>query len=231
VPGDGVPAVVFDWYNTLAAPHPDDFWTRLPELITGAGGSPRAEALHAWGADHPVVHPEHSGSEDTYRRWQRLRFAELLERCGVEEPGRTTLLDEVEHARYTRLFDVFDDVVEVLGALRARGHPVGICSNWDWDLDRHLRHNGVDELVDFVVCSAVHGYRKPHPAIFASVRDHAGARPGAIVFVGDSWRDDILGASSAGLRPVHVARGGPCGQAAHARVPCVGDLRSVLSLV
>lgn len=36
--------VVFDWYNTLAAPNPNDFWTRLPELISEAGGVPQEAA-------------------------------------------------------------------------------------------------------------------------------------------------------------------------------------------
>jgi putative hydrolase of the HAD superfamily len=226
-------AVVFDWYNTLAAPNPDDFWTRLPELIADAGGTPDEDALHAWDRAHPLAHGEHSSSESTYRRWQRRRFEQLLERCEVDQPRRSALLDHVEQVRYSRLFEVFDDAVEVVEELRARGLSVGICSNWDWDLERHLRHNGLDALVDFVVCSAVEGYRKPHPAIFDTVRRHAGDRSGsAIVFVGDSWSDDITGATRAGLRAVHVSRSGaPCEQGGHGAIPCVADLRSVVPLV
>jgi hypothetical protein len=48
----GVGAFVFDWYNTLAPPNGDDFWSRLPELITGAGGTPDAQALHDWDEGH-----------------------------------------------------------------------------------------------------------------------------------------------------------------------------------
>ncbi|MGI8792994.1 MAG: HAD family hydrolase [Acidimicrobiales bacterium] len=110
---------------------------------------------------------------------------------------------------------------------------MGICSNWDWDLDRHLERTGIAEHVDFVVCSAIHGYRKPHPAIFDTVVARVEASPESILFVGDSWGDDIDGARAAGLRPVHIARQGSCPaiDVAHDDVPCVPDARAVLDLI
>jgi putative hydrolase of the HAD superfamily len=224
--------VVFDWYNTLAAPHPDDFWTQLPDLIVGAGGVPDPAALREWAAEHPVEHREFSSSEAVYRAWQRERFERLLERSGVGTDARTRLAGEVEERRYTRLFDVFDDVVEAVVALRHTGRPVGLCSNWDWDLDRHLRHNRVDDLFDFVVCSAIHGHRKPHPAIFDTVTELAGVPAERIVFVGDDLHDDIQGATTAGLRAVHLDRDRSCGPRSHPRpVHCVTDLPSVVALL
>ena len=143
---------------------------------------------------------------------------------------RTALLDEIEHERYTRRFDVFPDVLPTLEHLRAQGLTVGICSNWDWDLDRHLVRTGVAAVVDFVVCSAQVGYRKPHPAIFTEVLGHTGCAPGATLFVGDNWDDDVTGAQGAGLRPVHIARSTACGISEHDGVPCAPDLDSVVAL-
>jgi len=226
-----VRAIVFDWYNTLAAPHPDDFWARLPELITGAGGTPDQQALHAWDVGHPTEHQEHSTSEADYRVWQARRLEHLLDQSGVPEPTRSQLLVEIEGLRYSRLFTVFPDVVAALSELRDRGITVGICSNWDWDLDRQLQHNSLSPLVDFVVCSAVHGYRKPHPEIFSSVIALAGLPADQIVFVGDNLSDDIAGAAAAGIRPVHVARQGLCPPNDHEGVPCVGDFGRLLDLL
>jgi putative hydrolase of the HAD superfamily len=138
---------------------------------------------------------------------------------------------EIEGLRYSRLFTVFPDVAALLSELRDRGITVGICSNWDWDLDRQLRHNSLNPLIDFVVCSAVCGYRKPHPEIFASVIALAGLPADQIVFVGDNLSDDIAGAATAGLRPVHVDRQGACQPGDHAEVPCLRDLDQVLDLV
>ena len=226
-----VAAVVFDWYNTLAAPHPDDFWAHLPELITSAGGTPDQQALHDWDSGHPIEHQEHSTSEATYRAWQGRRLERLFDQSGVPEHARSQLVADIDGLRYTRLFTVFPDVAPVLSQLRDRGITVGICSNWDWGLDRQLRHNSLSELVDFVVCSAIHGYRKPHPAIFASVIAQAGLPPDQIVFVGDNLSDDIAGAAKAGLRPVHIARQGLCPPGDHDGVPCLRDFDQLPDLL
>jgi HAD superfamily hydrolase (TIGR01549 family) len=223
--------VVFDWYNTLAAPNPDDFWTRLPELISEAGGAPDEAAVVQWEAGHPLVHHEYSTSEDAYRGWQSRRLGQLLEACQVPEPNRSRLAGDIEHLRYQRLFSVFDDVTETLELLRNGGMRTGICSNWDWCLDRHLQHNEIDSLVDFVVCSAINGHRKPHPGIFQAVIASAGARPDEILFVGDSLVEDIGGAAVAGLLPIHLDRAGACDSKGHHGIPCLSDLRAVASVL
>jgi putative hydrolase of the HAD superfamily len=222
-----VSAVVFDWYATLAMPSPDDFWIRLADDIADAGGEPRAEVLTAWDVDHPVEHTEHSSDEAAYRAYQRRRLDAVFAGCGVAEPARTRLLDRIDDQRYTRDYDVFPDVRATLEGLRDRGVTVGICSNWDWDLDRHLARNDLVDLLDFVVCSAQLGYRKPHPAVFDAVLDRSGAPADEVVFVGDSWHDDVTGSRAAGLRPVHVVRAGRCPVADHDDVPCVADLKEL----
>lgn len=222
--------VVFDWYATLAAPNPDDFWTRLPEIVAGAGGDPRPDVLAAWEQDHPSAHPEHSASERAYRAWQRRRLDAVFESCRIAEPARSNLLDRIDDLRYNRLFAVFPDVRAAIEDLTRRGVRVGICSNWDWDLDRHLAHNEIGKLVEFVVCSAQVGYRKPHPSIFAVVLDHAGVPPAEIVFVGDDWHDDISGARAAGFTPVHLQRSGACPVTDHRGVACTSTLDQVLEL-
>ncbi len=52
-----------------------------------------------------------------------------------------------------------------------------------------------------------------------------------IAFVGDSWHDDVEGAVNAGLRAVHLARGGCCEQVDHGEAQCVGDLRQLQELL
>ena len=224
-------AVVFDFYNTLAAPHADDFWSRLPGLVAAAGGEMEGRALEDWERLQPEEHLEHSTSEAAYRAWQARRLEALLEQCGVPRAAHAGIVAEIEDVRYTRLFQVFPDVADVLADLRDRGLMVGICSNWDWDLERHLRHNRIHDLIDFFVCSAIHGHRKPHPAIFATVIDQAGVPAERIVFVGDSLSDDIAGSMRAGLRPVHIARHHACPPDGHDGVACLPDLHGLAALI
>jgi HAD superfamily hydrolase (TIGR01509 family) len=223
--------VVFDWYATLAAPNPDDFWNGIPELIQGAGGVVDPAALHEWEVAHPLVHVEQSADEPTYRAWQRARLDELFARSGLVDPSRRELVDRIEEVRYARSFTVFPGVPELLAELRGRGLTTGICSNWDWDLDRHLAANGIDDLLDVVVCSAVVGHRKPHPTIFQLVLDGVACPAGEVVFVGDNWAADVEAATAAGMRAVHVSTGDGCADLDHGPVPCLDDVTGVVDLL
>jgi putative hydrolase of the HAD superfamily len=225
-----VSAVVFDWYGTLASPNEDDFWNRLPQIILDGGGEPVAEAIAEW-ESYPLEHRAHSASEATYRAWQRQRLERLFDACDVPEPAVARLSSELDATRYSRLFEVFDDVPEVLADLRSRGLVVGLCSNWDWDLERQLVHNDIREMFDFTVVSACIGYRKPHSAVFETVLERAVVPQESVVFVGDSWRDDICGALEFGIAVVHIARSGACEQAEHGQIACVGDLRQLEEII
>jgi putative hydrolase of the HAD superfamily len=222
-----VEAIIFDWYGTLAAPNNDDFWTRMPQMIEAAGG--HAPPISEW-ETIPIEHESHSLSEDAYRAWEAGRLRTLFTRSGIPEPARSALVEEISGIRYGRLFNVFPDVPGVLTELRGRGLPLGVCSNWDWDLDRHLHHNKIHDCFDTIVCSASVGFRKPHPRIFATVIDRMGIQPEKMLFVGDSWSDDVEGAAAAGFQTAHIARSA-CTVAEHTKALCLEDLRGLLEMV
>jgi len=229
---DSIEVVVFDWYATLGAPNEDDFWPRVPELISDAGGVVDRGALREWESAHPDLHEEQPASEEIYRQWQRDRLEHLFVRCGILEQPRTELLDYIDDRRYSRSFVVHDGVPDVLRALRRRGLRLGVCSNWDWGLDRHIQANSIAGLLDCVVCSAEVGRRKPHPSMFELVLGHAGASADRILFVGDNWTEDVGGATAAGMRTIHVATTAPCRVTdGHESVPCIADLTEVLTVL
>jgi len=221
-----VEAIIFDWYGTLCAPNDDDFWTRMPQIIEKAGG--QVQGLNEW-ETNPVEHEAHSQREETYRTWQADRLTSLFQRCGIAEPGRSKLVEELSAIRYQRQFDVFAEVPRALQGLRDRGLRLGICSNWDWDLERHLHRNQIDGFFDVIVCSASVGFRKPHPRIFEAVVNGMRIRPESMLFVGDSWSDDVEGATKAGFQPVHLARSA-CPVANHLTALCIRDLTGVFEL-
>lgn len=214
----------------MAMPNRDDFWVQLPALVVAAGGVPDATALADWETGSPLEHDDHSTTEEAYRAWQADRLALLLQRCRVADQEAAELLARIEHWRYTRFFDVYPEVRQVLTLFKECGVKVGVCSNWDWDLERQLRHNDLSELLDFVVCSAVVGYRKPHRRIFQRVAEAAETETASILFVGDSWTDDVVGARAAGMAAVHVARQ-PCDVTQHNVAPCVADLRRLPEVI
>jgi putative hydrolase of the HAD superfamily len=222
--------VVFDWYATLGAPAPDDWWNKMFSLIEGAGGIIPESAIGGW-ATPALEHVEASVDEAAYRAYEDDQLRELLEACGLSKAAQDDLIPSVMELREIESIAVFPDAIELLAKLRAAGVTVALCSNWSWDLARHLEFNEITRYFDIVICSAIVGYRKPHPNIFeALLKELSELHPGLdrtrVAFVGDDWAADIEGASSIGLTPLHIARAG-CSVDAHAQVPCVRDLREI----
>jgi putative hydrolase of the HAD superfamily len=88
--------------------------------------------------------------------------------------------------------------VDLVGRLRERGLRVGVCSNWDYDLEPYLAAAGLPSF-DAVVTSREVGARKPHPEPFEEVAHRLGVSTSAIVFIGDSRNADIAGALRVGM--------------------------------
>ena len=71
-----------------------------------------------------------------------------------------------------------------------------------------LHAHDVTRHLDFVVASAAVGTAKPHPDIFHVALDRAGLRADEVIYVGDSYISDVIGARAAGISPVLIDREG-----------------------
>lgn len=108
---------------------------------------------------------------------------------------------------------------ELLAALRAQGIPYAIVTNLDQRvLDRVLDHAGLATLVDVAVCSELARAYKPHPRLWQLALAPLGVRAADAVHVGDSPKEDLAGATAAGLRAVLVD-------------PHAGDRRELLPIL
>ena len=119
--------------------------------------------------------------------WERVDFLR-----GVEETAYRELTAPDAWLPYP-------DTEPTLRALRARGLPVGIVSDFAWDLRIHLTHQGLDSLIDGCVISYEIGREKPDPHLFLKACADLGADPRATLMVGDNPTRDG-GATACGLR-------------------------------
>ena len=95
---------------------------------------------------------------------------------------------------------LFPDVLPTLRQLRSLGLELGIISNFDSRLFNVLRGLSIADLFDTITISSLAHAAKPSPKIFElALEQHA---------VGDSVRDDVEGATKAGLRAVLLTRQG-----------------------
>jgi len=103
------------------------------------------------------------------------------------------------------------DACVALRLLQERGVPIGVVSNASGQIEATLRRFGVCHVgegdavpVLAVIDSKVVGVAKPDPAIFSFALDALGVEPARVGYVGDSIRNDVVGAVAAGLRPFLV---------------------------
>jgi HAD superfamily hydrolase (TIGR01549 family) len=133
-------------------------------------------------------------------------------RAAVEMEGAWT------HAHH---FELYDDALPTLDALRARGLKIGLLSNSARDLDEFVAHHGL--TVDAALTSRSHGKTKPHETIFLRMLELLEVAAEEAVMVGDTIEDDIEGARSVGMHALLVDREGRYGP----EVEALDDLREV----
>jgi len=103
---------------------------------------------------------------------------------------------------------LFPDVLPTLRHLRSLGLELGIVSNFDSRLFNVLRGLSIADLFDTITISSLAHAAKPSPKIFELALEQHAVEPGEAMHVGDSVRDDVEGATKAGLRAVLLARQG-----------------------
>ncbi len=160
----------------------------------------------------------------------KLNIEKTLEICNATAErlkGKTTKLEEVRleafhetlkfagrpddvlaaHLNETYLKHRFEDVKlypDVLPALNTlkEKYTIGLLSNGN----SYPERCGLDGMFKFVVFSQEHGVEKPDPRIFQIAVDKAGCAREELLNVGDSLRNDVIGAMNAGMPCVWLNR-------------------------
>jgi len=101
-------------------------------------------------------------------------------------------------------FELYEDVIPVLGELRRAGLRIGLVSNSARDVRDFARHHALE--IDAGISSFHHGKTKPHASIFNAVLELLEVEPGEAAMVGDTVEDDVEGALALGMRAVLVDR-------------------------
>jgi putative hydrolase of the HAD superfamily len=200
--------VLLDFYGTLAEDaHP----TPAIDRVLAARGYALPDHLRErwWHGDlDGIEHVDESRSRDHYVAWQDARLVGLLAEADVHPAEHDLIVEELRAGRAHRELRAYPEVPTVLSALRVGGLALGVCSNWDWDLEPAVEEAGLAGAVDVLVSSAWAGARKPHARIFRHTLELLGCDAADVVFVGDTWGPDIEGPRAMGMRAVYLERPG-----------------------
>lgn len=138
--------------------------------------------------------------------WGHLRkvFVRVFKQLGFPDEMAVQLA-HLTQARFLDLntWGLFADTLPVLNKLKSCGWKHIIVSNHVPELDMIVAHLGLTPYIDSVVNSAVVGYEKPHPKIFAAALARTD-QPEQIWMIGDNIQADVFGAKRVGIEAILV---------------------------
>jgi putative hydrolase of the HAD superfamily len=133
---------------------------------------------------------------DFYARQARL-MAEILKKPPEELEEKVRRLIYRGWEPVFKKIKLYPHAAETLRAIKAGGVKLGLLS--DFPPEEKLRHLGIFELWDTVLCSETIGRLKPDPLPFGELARSLGLPPEEILYVGNSFSYDVRGAKRAGM--------------------------------
>jgi HAD superfamily hydrolase (TIGR01509 family) len=197
--------VLLDAGGTLIHPDHGFILDRLADQGVHADEADYERARrHADTVVRRILRSDEPGSDDTrIRHW----FATLLTELGLPEERLEAMAGTIRerHAAGALWTRPIPGTLEMLRSLRAAGLRLAVISNADGRVERYLEAAGLADEFELIVDSGDVGIEKPDRRIFDLALERLGLEPGEVVYVGDSWEVDVVGARAAGIRPIYVA--------------------------
>ncbi len=217
-------AILFDLDGTLRANHPSANHVLLQQAVAlGAQSSPERwkralQWAHFYWADSRTLARDlqrfPSWGKDfwaNYTRRQLMAFGCSSAQAEWMAPKVQAYMDE-EYRPEDRFFP---GVPEMLQTLREQGYRLGVLSNRRKPFRDYLEAAELAGYFDVILAAGEVGVWKPHRQIFEAAARRLQTPLQRVVYVGDNYFADILGAQRAGLFAVLVDP-----EAVFAEMPC-----------
>lgn len=207
--------LIFDYFETIVLSSTHDF-NRALKAFWGKYYQDRCsfEEIKALGEElfTELMTLHRQGIEFPFVKEELPRYAE---RFG----GETVPMDTEEEADFlmeANGMSVAPGLAEMLEKFKAEGIPMYVLSNSGFTagaLHTILNRLGIGQYFSKVWSSAEYGRTKPdrgffEQAIGAALSEHPGERREDIVFVGDIYETDVVGAFQAGIKAAWIDREG-----------------------
>lgn len=172
-------------------------------------------AAAVWGDHYQDAERDDFPATEAYDRQtqSKLESALLSHLGGQEAQDALEAYTDAIESRFSQpgVVRPYPEVTEVLTLLLEQGYRLGIVSNWSWNLRERVAQAGLNHFFEVIWASAYAGCNKPHPGIFGSALSQMSppaTTSDRILYVGDSYRHDVLGARNAGIDAALLDRNG-----------------------
>lgn len=221
-------AILFDISALVYGPVGAEF---LSEVLRAEGVEADPEAVAAALTRMPAelqAMRQAARTEEQESDYSRTLVPWLVRALGAPDPTEGLLMRLVEQVHeYHGYFSLYPETLAVLEQVKGRGYRMAVVANWAPSLRRFVREFELDGHFPVVVASQEVGLSKPDPYIFHQALKQLDVTAGEAIHVGPSMKEDVTGASRAGVVPVWLNRTGiPAGH----EVVSITDLRGLLML-
>ncbi|MBE9915385.1 HAD family hydrolase [Paenibacillus donghaensis] len=154
-------------------------------------------------AEHGAINAAEAKKDLQDMRVRRAKLA--LAEFGVQVTDREAA--RIQDAYLEGQFQIqpFPGAVELIRDLQAAGHVVGLITNGPAEHQMaKIKALAMDSIIapGQIFISGAVGYDKPDPRLFAYVNEQIGTNAARSYYIGDSWRNDVVGALGAGWTAV-----------------------------
>jgi putative hydrolase of the HAD superfamily len=205
--------VLLDFFGTLVGYSPsrtEQGYHASHALVRSMGARiGYQDFLQAWAAESALF-DERSAADDSEFSMDEVAAAFLARILGRHpDPAETAALVAAYLSEWNTTVVYPPGVTELVAALADRFRLAVVTNTHQADLvPGHLSAMGIAHHFDTVVTSVEVGWRKPHPAIYATALQRLGITAGSAVFAGDSYAADYAGPTAAGLAAFLIDPGG-----------------------
>ncbi len=106
------------------------------------------------------------------------------------------------HQNYKPVSRVHPETLWALQTLQDAGYKVGLLTNRPKPAHAEMHAIGLDTYLDFFLTASQLGASKPNKEIFENLLKFLNIAAGEMIYVGDNYYADVIGARNAGILPI-----------------------------
>ena len=231
--------VVFDWDDTLRTndPHAHPFFCDYVEAMLKPLDAETRRAAQLWEHRYWATSPDQlndfvAHEEMSEMFWLNYSRRHLLA-LGLSEQEAEPLAPAAHaHMRenYKPANRLHPHTLETLEHLRAEGYALGVITNRSRAIYSDMHQLGLDLHFDFYLTGGQLGAYKPQREIFEKLLNFIRQPANEVLYVGDNYYADVLGARNAGLPAVLLNWSGLYADLDCPSIQSLSELAEVLQL-